>query len=58
MSAQWEQTSLICALVANCHSSKKRYKARDFNPFERPVKPVMNGEEAIKWLKDKFNAKR
>lgn len=55
MEAEWSQTSLLCALVANCHSTKKKFKQRDFNPFERPARPVLSGEEAARWLKDKLN---
>ena len=54
MSATWETTSLLCALVANCHSAKRKFKPRDFNPYERPTKPVLSGEEAVKWLKKKM----
>ena len=54
MSATWETTSLLCALVANCHSAKKKFKPRDFNPYEKTAKPTLSGEEAAKWLKEKL----
>lgn len=56
MDAEWSQTSLLCALIANCHTSKgRKFKPRDFNPFERPARPVLSGDDAAKWLKEKLN---
>jgi hypothetical protein len=55
MSAEYERSSLLCALVANCHSAKRRFKPRDFNPFERRGTPELSAEEAAKWLKEKLN---
>lgn len=55
MSATWELASSICALIANCHTTKgKRFRPRDFNPLEKRAN-VVSGDQARDWLKRKLN---
>lgn len=51
MTAEWDHTSLLCALIANCHSAKKKFKPKQFNPFMRTPKPELDGEQAKEWLR-------
>lgn len=55
MAAEWDHTSLLCALIANCHSAKKKFKPKQFNPFMRTPKPELDGNEAREWLRKKLN---
>ncbi len=50
----WQMTSEVMALLANCHRDTKRrgpYKASDFDPYMRKVKAV---KAPISILKDVF----
>ena len=55
MASEWDAHSTLCALIANCHSSKKRFKPRDFNPLMRQNKPELTADQAREWLKKKMN---
>lgn len=55
MASEWDAHSTLCALIANCHSSKKRFKPRDFNPLMRQNKPELTAAQAREWLKKKMN---
>lgn len=33
----WRHTSALMSLLANCHSSKKKFKPRDFDPYAKAL---------------------
>ena len=50
--ANWERMSMLCALNANCHSTKRKFEPKDFNPFAR----ANESKEAIKLDRDAAKA--
>jgi hypothetical protein len=51
--ADWDIASVNLALLANCHSAKKKFKPEDFNPFSQQNKTevIWDKELAKKALK-------
>jgi len=49
--AEWSRTSLACALLANCHSAKKKFKPDDFSPYKQKPEVIYDQKLAMKALK-------
>jgi len=56
--AAWSHTSLLCALIANCHRDPKKtrpFKPADFDPFDKQRRrPVVVDKETIGLLRQAF----
>jgi len=53
----WAVASSQMALLANCHSTKRRWKPEDFNPVVEKAKPqkvMLNPQESVALLKKVF----
>ena len=49
--AEWDRMSLLCALTANCHSTKKQFTTEDFSPFAKEKKVIHDQGMAMAALK-------
>lgn len=49
--SEWQRTAVACALLANCHSTKKRFTADDFNPYQEKQEKIWDQKMALEALR-------